>query len=74
LNLVFIHTQTSRETKLFQSQASTIVALTKGCKKADVVESLSEIPEGCGSAVVTPTVVVYILVKVRILFRIKGKS
>lgn len=61
---VFIHVQSDREIVLFESQASTIVALTKGCKSAEVIRDIKHIPTGCGSAVVTPTVAVYVLVRV----------
>lgn len=56
--------QSDREIALFKSQASTIVALTKGCKSAEVTRDIKHIPAGCGSAVVTPTVAVYVLVRV----------
>jgi len=59
----FIHVQSDREIALFESQASTIVALTKGCKSAEVIRDIKRIPTGCGSAVVTPTVAVYVLVR-----------
>jgi len=52
------------EAALLGSQLPTIVALTKGCKSAIVVRNLSDIPAGCGAAVVTPTVAVHVLVKV----------
>lgn len=61
---VFIRAQNDIEAELFQSQASTIVALTKGCKTAKVVRELSDVPPGSGSAVLSPTVVVYLLVRV----------
>ncbi|KAI0781633.1 tRNA synthetases class I-domain-containing protein [Irpex lacteus] len=60
---LFIRAQNDVEAELFQSQASTIVALTKGCKTAKVVRELSDIPPGSGSAVLSPTVVVYLLVR-----------
>ncbi|KAH7909011.1 tRNA synthetases class I-domain-containing protein [Hygrophoropsis aurantiaca] len=59
----FIHTQTDKETVLFESQASTIVALTKGCKSAKIVRAVQEVPAGCGSAVVSSTIAVYVLVR-----------
>ena len=62
---VYIRVQTDAEAELFESQASTIVALTKGCKSAKVVHDLKDIPPGCGSAVLSPTIVVYLLVRVR---------
>ncbi|KAF8063543.1 tRNA synthetases class I-domain-containing protein [Lyophyllum atratum] len=60
---LFFHIQNDDEAALFESQLPTIVALTKGCKGAQVVRDLSEIPAGCGGAVVTPTVAVHTLVR-----------
>jgi valyl-tRNA synthetase len=65
LDLVFFRVQSEKEAALFESQVPTMVTLTKGCKNIAVVRELSEIPEGCGSAVLTPTVAAYVLVKVR---------
>jgi valyl-tRNA synthetase len=65
LDLVFFRVQSEKEATLFESQVPTMVTLTKGCKNIAVVRELSEIPEGCGSAVLTPTVAAYVLVKVR---------
>ena len=62
--LVFFLAQNGEEAKLFESQLPTIITLTKGCKGAEVVRSVQEIPTGCGSAVLTPTVAVHILVRV----------
>jgi len=59
----FLHVQSDREQALFESQSSTIVALTKGCKSARIVRGLKDVPAGCGSAVVTSTVVVHVLVR-----------
>jgi len=63
---VYLHIKTESEAILFESQVPTIVALTKGCKSATVVYDLKDIPAGCGSAVLTPTVVVHALVRVSI--------
>ncbi|KAJ6580851.1 tRNA synthetases class I-domain-containing protein [Mycena capillaripes] len=60
---LFLHIQTDEEATLFESQLSTIVALTKGCKSAKVVRELKDIPEGCGGTVVTPTIAVHALVR-----------
>lgn len=60
---LFIRASTEKEAQLFESQAPTIVSLTKGCKSAKVVRELSDVPPGCGSAVLTPTVVVHLLVR-----------
>lgn len=62
--LVFIHTQTDAEATLLTSQCPTIVALTKGCTSAKVVRDNKDIPAGCGSAVLTPTITVHVLVRV----------
>jgi valyl-tRNA synthetase len=61
---VFIQVQAEGEQALFSSQVPTIVALTKGCKSATVVRDPSQIPAGCASAVVTPTVIIHTLVRV----------
>ncbi|KAF6762787.1 valine-tRNA ligase [Ephemerocybe angulata] len=59
----FIQVQSDADAQLFESQIPTIVTLTKGGKSAKVVRDVSEIPDGCGSAVVTANVVVHTLVK-----------
>ncbi|PPR04623.1 hypothetical protein CVT26_015002 [Gymnopilus dilepis] len=59
----FIQVQTDEEEKLFTSQVPTIVALSKGCKSVKVVRTISEIPAGCGSAVVTSSIIVHTLVR-----------
>jgi hypothetical protein len=64
LKKVFIQVQSDQEAALFSPQCSTIVALTKGCKSAKVVRDQTDIPDGCGSAVVTPTILVHTLVRV----------
>jgi valyl-tRNA synthetase len=61
--LVFIHAQGDAEAELFASQIPTIVSLTKGCKAASVARALSDVPTGCGSAVLSHTVAVHILVR-----------
>ncbi|KAH9946584.1 tRNA synthetases class I-domain-containing protein [Amylocystis lapponica] len=60
---LFIRVQSDNEAALLESQAATIVALTKGGKSAKIVRDLADIPAGCGSVVLTPTVVVYVLVR-----------
>ncbi|EMD35801.1 hypothetical protein CERSUDRAFT_84897 [Gelatoporia subvermispora B] len=60
---LFIKVQDDREVELFESQSRTFVALSKGCKSLQVVRDVSEIPAGCGSQVLTPSVIVHILVK-----------
>ncbi|KDQ24550.1 hypothetical protein PLEOSDRAFT_1094347 [Pleurotus ostreatus PC15] len=59
----FFHAQTDEEAKLLESQIPTIVTLTKGCKSAQVVRDLSQIPPGCGGSIVTATVAVHTLVR-----------
>ncbi|KII90336.1 hypothetical protein PLICRDRAFT_136533 [Plicaturopsis crispa FD-325 SS-3] len=59
---LFIHAS-SNEAPLFESQRATVVALTKGCKSVSVVQDAKDVPAGCGSAIVSPTVVVHILVR-----------
>jgi len=63
---VFIQVQTDEEETLFAPQVATIVALSKGCKSAKVVRDIGDIPAGCGSAVVTPSIIVHTLVRVRV--------
>ena len=64
---VFLRVSSDKEAQLFESQAPTIVSLTKGCKSAKIVRELGDIPAGCGSAVLSPTIVVHVLVRVRLL-------
>ncbi|KAL0066865.1 valine--tRNA ligase [Marasmius tenuissimus] len=59
----FIQTREDRETALFSSQTPTIVTLTKGCKSAQVVTDIKDVPSGCGSAVVTSSITVHTLVR-----------
>ena len=59
--------QDGAEAALFESQKGVIATLTKGCKSAEVVRDASEIPSGCGSTVLTSTISVHILVRVRIV-------
>jgi valyl-tRNA synthetase len=63
--VVFVQVQTEEDQALFSSQVPTIVSLTKGCKSATVVRDPSQIPAGCASAVVNPTVIIHTLVRVR---------
>lgn len=63
--VAYIRVTTDAEAKLFEEQASTIVVLTKGCKSVKIVRDVSEVPEGCASAVLSPTIVVHALIKVR---------
>jgi len=59
----FIQIQSDQDAALFTPQCSTIVALTKGCKGAKIVRDQNDIPDGCGSAVVTPFVLIHTLVR-----------
>ena len=52
------------ENAVLMNQTSTIVPLVKGCKSAKVISDASRVPDGCGSAVLSPTLTVYLLVKV----------
>lgn len=61
--LVFVHTSNSEEAELFQSQTSTMTSLIKGCTKVVTIQNMSHLPAGCGSATLSPTVVVYLLVQ-----------
>jgi len=51
------------ENAVLMNQTSTIVPLVKGCKSAKVISDASRVPDGCGSAVLSPTLTVYLLVK-----------
>ena len=55
--------QNDADAALFEQAVPTIVTLTKGGKSAKVVRNISEVPEGCGSAVVTASIVIHTLVK-----------
>lgn len=61
---VFIHAQSEQEAALFESQAPTMATLIKGCKSVKVVRDIQEVPAGCGSAILTQTAAVHILVRV----------
>ena len=49
---------------LFESQLPSIQSLVKGCKSA------KDVPEGCGSLVVSPNVIVHVLVRVSTALRL----
>ena len=61
---MFVQVQSDQEAKLFESQAPTIVTLIKGCKSVTVVRNITDVPAGCGSGILTPTVVMHALVRV----------
>lgn len=60
-----MHIRDGAEAALFESQKGVITTLTKGCKTVEVVRDAGEIPPGCGSTVLTSTIGVHILVRVR---------
>jgi len=60
---IFLHVRDGAEAALFESQKGVITTLTKGCKSVEVIREASEIPPGCGSTVLTPTIGVHILVR-----------
>jgi len=72
--VVFIQVKTDEEQQLFTPQMPTVVALSKGCKSAKVVRDAADVPAGCGSAVVTPTIIVHTLVRVRAFFFLFSSS
>lgn len=55
---------------MISTQTPTISSLIKGCKSVVVT---SDIPEGCGSVVLSPTLTVHLLVRVRDLVDGCGK-
>ncbi|KAH7886737.1 tRNA synthetases class I-domain-containing protein [Phlebopus sp. FC_14] len=60
----FIHAQSEEEATLIEAQQVTMLNLVKGCTKITVIQDLSQLPGGCGSAIVpSTTTVVYLLVK-----------
>lgn len=61
---MFIQVQSDQEAALFESQASTLVTLIKGCKSVKVVKEINDVPAGCGSEILIPTVVIHVLVRV----------
>ncbi|KAI0031097.1 tRNA synthetases class I-domain-containing protein [Vararia minispora EC-137] len=60
---LFLHVQSDAEAMLFESQVPTMVTLTKGCKSIKIIRDVSEVQAGCGSAALTPTIAVHILVR-----------
>ncbi|EPQ53150.1 hypothetical protein GLOTRDRAFT_100848 [Gloeophyllum trabeum ATCC 11539] len=60
---IFVHCQADEEAALFESQKATMQTLTKGCQSVKVVRSVDEITPGCGSAVLSPTIALHILVR-----------
>ncbi|KAK7696379.1 hypothetical protein QCA50_001033 [Cerrena zonata] len=60
---LFFRASSDNDAVLFESQLPSITSLVKGCKSAKVVRTLEEVPEGCGSLVVSPNVIVHVLVR-----------
>ncbi|KAI0290120.1 tRNA synthetases class I-domain-containing protein [Russula brevipes] len=60
---IFLHIQDDNEAALFESQKGVFVTLLKGCKSVKVVHDVKEVPLGCGSAVLTSTTGLHILVR-----------
>ena len=71
---VYIRVESDAEAKLFESQIPTIVTLTKNGQSAKVIRNVSEVPEGCGSAVVTPSIVEHMVVRVSNSLEIRAAS
>jgi hypothetical protein len=63
--VVFMHVQNDAEAALFEEQVPTMVTLIKGCKSIQVVRNAADVHAGCGSAALTPSIAVHILVRVR---------
>ncbi|QRW22599.1 Isoleucyl-tRNA synthetase [Rhizoctonia solani] len=59
-NVHFISSTSAEEAAMITTQTPTISSLIKGCKSATVT---SDVPEGCGSVVLSPTLTVHLLVK-----------
>ncbi|KAL6303664.1 tRNA synthetases class I-domain-containing protein [Sparassis latifolia] len=60
---MYIRVQSDEEAALFTSMVPLITTLTKNCKSAAVVREVSQVPAGCGSEVLSPTVSFYVLVR-----------
>ncbi|CAL1702390.1 unnamed protein product [Somion occarium] len=60
---LFFRVLSDNDAVLFESQLPTIISLIKGCQSAKVVRTLEEVPEGCGSLVISPDVIVHVLVR-----------
>jgi valyl-tRNA synthetase len=61
---IIIHAKNARTLKMLESQESIIVALTKGSGQAQFIEREEDVPQGCGSEIVSSEVNVHIPVKV----------
>ena len=61
---VTILSTSPNENAMLEGQAPTIVALSKGCQSANIISDTALVPPGCGSVVLSPSLTVYLLVKV----------
>jgi len=60
---VFAHSSDEAERAMLASQAPTIIGMVKGCSAVDVVGNVDDVPGGCGSQVLSSSLVIYILIK-----------
>jgi len=60
---VFAHSSDPTERAMLVTQIPTIAGMVKGCSSVSVVEGTSGVPGGCGSQVLSSSLVIYILVK-----------
>ncbi|KAH9916527.1 tRNA synthetases class I-domain-containing protein [Fomitopsis serialis] len=60
---LFVRVESDKEAALIEGQVPTLLALMKNFKTAKIVRTIEEIPAGCGSDVISPTTVAYILVR-----------
>jgi hypothetical protein len=61
---VIIQSKKAETASMLEKQKDIIIALTKGCGTCNFITSDSEVPQGCGSEVVTADVSVHIPVQV----------
>jgi valyl-tRNA synthetase len=61
---VIIQSKKAETASMLEKQKDIIIALTKGCGTCNFIISDSEVPQGCGSEVVTADVSVHIPVQV----------
>ncbi|CED84755.1 valine-trna ligase [Phaffia rhodozyma] len=60
---VFVQVSEPRLNEMFQSQITVLSSLTKGCKSAEVISKVEELPEGCASELVNAEVTVHLMVR-----------
>ncbi|KAJ7600772.1 tRNA synthetases class I-domain-containing protein [Mycena floridula] len=60
---LFLVVLSDDEAKLFESQLPTLKTLIKGCTNVRVVRMASDVPEGCGSTLITSSITAHILVR-----------